>query len=227
MTDREFLRVHLEACWGINVPPLDGELIELAPTDLQPPWSIYTAHLASDTVVVLRAGIAEADQSDLFRQSVSFEAGFDPALRMRREIVLKLRNGVPPSLPNPHAVRLLTEEDVALIEVFEADSASYFLDAQRGPCFGVVVDGQLVSVAHSSRRTAVACALGINTLPSARRRGYALAATVVWTQAALREGLTPIYSALATNTASLGLAAKTGYTHVIEGVYGPILEADG
>ena len=222
MTDSEFLRVHLEACWGINVPPLDGELIVLAPTDLQPPWSIYTAYLAKDTVVVLRAGIAEAEQSDLFRQSVSFEAGFDSALRMRREVVLKLRNGAPPPLPNSYVVRLLTEEDVALIEVFEADSASYFLDAQRGPCFGVVVDGQLVSVAHSSRRTTAACALGINTLPSARRRGYALAATMAWTQAVLREGLTPIYSALATNSASLRLAAKAGYSSVSEGVYGPM-----
>ena len=53
--------------------------------------------------------------------------------------------------------------------------------------------------------------MGIDTLPEARRRGYALAATIVWAQTVLREGLVPIYSALAENTASLRLAAAAGY----------------
>jgi RimJ/RimL family protein N-acetyltransferase len=56
-----------------------------------------------------------------------------------------------------------------------------------------------------------ACELGIDTLPEARRRGYALAATIVWTRAVMQEGLVPLYSALAENTASLRLAAVAGY----------------
>ena len=75
----------------------------------------------------------------------------------------------------------------------------------------MVIAGQLLSLAHSSRRTQEACELGIDTLPEARRKGYALAATIVWVHTVLREGLVPIYSALAENTASLHLAAAAGY----------------
>ena len=51
----------------------------------------------------------------------------------------------------------------------------------------------------------------MDTLPDARRRGYALAATVMWTKMVLQEGLVPLYSALADNKASLALAAAAGY----------------
>ena len=30
MTDRELLRLHIEAVWGISIPPLDGATVELA-----------------------------------------------------------------------------------------------------------------------------------------------------------------------------------------------------
>jgi RimJ/RimL family protein N-acetyltransferase len=88
----------------------------------------------------------------------------------------------------------------------------------------VVVDGRLVSVAHSSRRTLAACELGINTISEARRQGYATAATRAWTRAIQQEGLTPIYSAFTHNTASLRLAAAAGYMQVSASVYGPISE---
>jgi predicted GNAT family acetyltransferase len=82
----------------------------------------------------------------------------------------------------------------------------------------VVVAGRLLSLAHSSRRTAEACELGIDTLPEARRRGYALAATVVWSATIRAEGLTPIYSAFAENTASLRLAEAAGYRAFVRGL---------
>jgi predicted GNAT family acetyltransferase len=82
----------------------------------------------------------------------------------------------------------------------------------------VLVDGRLCSIAHSSRRTREACELGINTLPEARRKGYALAATVAWSAAIVQEGLTPIYSALATNTPSLNLACAAGYREIARAV---------
>jgi len=75
----------------------------------------------------------------------------------------------------------------------------------------VVIADQLLSLAHSFRRTREACELGIDTVPEARRKGYALAATILWTRAVLQEGLVPIYSALAENTASLRLADAAGY----------------
>jgi len=53
--------------------------------------------------------------------------------------------------------------------------------------------------------------LGIDTLPAARRKGYALAATILWAHTVLQEGLVPLYSAFANNAPSLRLAAAAGY----------------
>jgi uncharacterized protein with WD repeat len=50
-------------------------------------------------------------------------------------------------------------------------------------------------------------------------------ATLAWTTAVREEGLTPIYSAFAWNTASLRLAAAAGYQPVSQSVYGPVAAA--
>ncbi|MBO0784052.1 MAG: GNAT family N-acetyltransferase, partial [Ktedonobacteraceae bacterium] len=107
--------------------------------------------------------------------------------------------------------RPLNSRDRVLVEDFEAGSAPYYFQAARRPLIGVIIDGRLLSLAHSSRRTSEACELGIDTRPEARRKGYALAATVLWADTVAREGLVPLYSAFSDNTASLGLAAAAGY----------------
>ncbi len=232
MTEREFLRCHIEASWGVSIPPLENASIELPPGDNRPPWSLYQGQFSREQVTVWRPDVLPARRTDLLQRAQRASVVFDPALGMRREVVLRL--AVIPSATSrtpraraSHDVRLLNADDTALLEAFEAGSASYYLSHQRAPCIGVIVDSQLVSVAHSSRRTQVACELGIDTAPEARRRGYATAATLAWTQAVCQDGLLPIYSALARNTASLRLAAATGYVPVIESVYGPVSESDG
>jgi hypothetical protein len=115
--------------------------------------------------------------------------------------------------------RLLTPHDWELVEAFEPGSGAYYFDPQRAPLCGVVVDGRLLSLAHSSRRTAEACELGIDTLAEARRRGYARAATILWAASIAREGLIPLYSALATNAASLYLAVSAGYRSFAHAAY--------
>ena len=146
---------------------------------------------------------------------------------MRREVVFARPTISPQREAQAQRVaRVLDAADAERIEAFEAGSASYFLDPHMAPCVGVVVDGQVVSIAHSSRQTPAACELGINTLSDARRRGYAIAATTLWTAFVQQRGLTPIYSAFAWNTASLNLAQVVGYTPRIEGVYGPMPERD-
>jgi RimJ/RimL family protein N-acetyltransferase len=87
----------------------------------------------------------------------------------------------------------------------------YYFHPDRRPLIGVIIEGRLLSLAHSSRRTAEACELGIDTLPEARRKGYALAATLPWAVSVAQEGLVQFYSASADNTASLGLASAAGY----------------
>lgn len=226
MTDRELLRLHIEACWGISIPPLEHASIELPASTKLPAWSLYQANLSHEQVTIWRPDVSPEQRTDLLQRAQNADVVFDAALGMRREVVLRF--SAMPQTPRPrqqYDPRLLTADDTALLETFEAGSAPYFLDSPHAPCIGVIVDGQLVSVAHSSRRTAAACELGINTLPEARRRGYATLATETWTQAILRQGLTPIYSAFAHNTASLRLAAATGYAQVSASVYGPATEA--
>src|SRR2546423_15343222 len=103
----------------------------------------------------------------------------------------------------------LTSRDRPLVEVFQASSLDDYFRPKRRPFIGVVVAERLLSLAHSSRRILEACELGIDTLPEARRRGYALAATIVWTREAMQKGIFPLSSALDENTASLRLATST------------------
>lgn len=226
ISDRAFLRLHIEAVWEITIPPLEGMTVELAETAPLPPWTLYQANLADGLVTILRPDVPLKQRADLLARSRVAGVVFDAALSMRREVVLRAREVAPTPPAHPqHNVRLLVADDAALLEAFEAGSSGYFLDPQHAPCFGVIVARRLVSVAHSSRRTRSACELGINTLPEARRQGYATTAVRAWTAAILHEELTPIYSAFAHNTASLRLAATAGYAQVSESVYGPVAEA--
>ena len=226
LSDRAFLRLHIEAVWGISIPPLDGATVELSADNPLPPWTVYQASLADGQVMIWRPGVALEQRADLLARARKAGPVYDPALGMRREVVLRL-SATPPA-PQPHpaqpAAQLLTVSDTLLLEAFEQDSASYFLDPIHAPCLGVIVAGRLVSVAHSSRRTSLACELGINTVPDARQRGYATTAVRAWTEAVLREGLIPIYSAFAHNSASLRLAAASGYVRMSDSVYGPVSE---
>ena len=228
LSDRAFLRLHIEAVWGISIPPLDGATVELSADNPLPPWTVYQASLADGQVMIWRPGVALEQRADLLARARKAGPVYDPALGMRREVVLRL-SATPPA-PQPHpaqpAAQLLTVSDTLLLEAFEQDSASYFLDPIHAPCLGVIVAGRLVSVAHSSRRTSAARELGINTALDARKQGYATTAVRAWTDAILTEGLTPIYSAFAHNAASLRLAAVAGYTPVSASTYGPIPRAD-
>jgi hypothetical protein len=221
--DRDLLCRHIEAVWGISVPPLVGRSVDLEPGSVMPPWSLYLAHFAVGEVGVWRPNVLSDHRVALLRRGHEARAVFDRAIGFRKEVVLRAPADLP-AMPEA-AARPLISADEALIEAFEARSASYFLDPQRGPCFGVIAAGRLVSVAHSSRRTAAACELGINTLANARRQGHARAATLAWTRAIRDEGLEPIYSASADNGASLALAAACGYAVVIDGSYGPMTSA--
>jgi hypothetical protein len=125
------------------------------------------------------------------------------------------------------SARVLASADSALIDAFEPESAAYFLQPSCAPCIGVVIADRLVSIAHTSARTPRACELGINTLEGERRHGYARAATTLWTALVEQQGMVPVYSAFAWNTASLRLAEAVGYTASIHGVYGPMPEGTG
>jgi hypothetical protein len=225
--EREWLRLQIEAVWGITLPPLHGTTIELPPDRPLPPWSLYQASWSQQQVTIWVPGIPPTQRAHLLDRARRIDVVFDPSSGMRREVVFQQQHPLrPPTGAVLSLARRLTEADAALLNQFEPASADYFLGVQQAPCIGVVVQDELVSVAHSSRRTREACELGIVTRPDARRQGYALAATVAWTEAIRQEGLHPIYSASADNTASLHLAASAGYVALIQSVYGPVGERD-
>lgn len=223
MDDLTLLRLHVAAVWGIRLPPLACGDVELAPVGTLPGWALYLGALASGMVRIWRPGIAAEQRQELLRQA-------DAALRLSpdtpapvgvtREVALSLQSApVPGRAVAAENVRRIGPDDTALLEAYEPGEASYYLAPERAPVFGVVVDGYLLSVAHSSRRTADACELGVETRPEARRRGYGLTVTRRWAEAVAAEGLQPLYSAMASNTASLTLAAAAGYRSFARSAY--------
>jgi RimJ/RimL family protein N-acetyltransferase len=215
LDDRTLLRLHVEAVWGVQLPPVEGPDLILLPESRRPDWRLCAAEIAEGKITFWRPDVRDGEREELLARLYavqSFAESDQPLQGVSREVALRL--AVPPVITLDgamHVARALTSADRALIEQYEPDSAVYYLQEEQRPLIGVVVANRLLSVAHSSRRTAQACELGIDTLAEARRRGYALAATIVWSAAVRQEGLVPIYSALAENTASLNLAAAAGY----------------
>lgn len=217
LTERVMLRLHVEAVWGVKLPPVERTELVLLPESAQPDWRLYAAELAGERILIWHKDLVFEERTELLArlnevQRLSFSASAPSLPGLSREVAFRLE--AEPMLDLMAArqlARRLTSADAALIEAFWPGHAREMMRSAVQPLLGVIVDGRLLSLAHSSRRTAEACELGIDTLPEARRRGYALAATVAWSAAISAEGLTPIYSALAENTASLRLAEAAGY----------------
>lgn len=210
--DLHLLRCHIEASWGLRVPPLGPPPADVtlpASSAGAPPWALYAALAGGAEVHVWRDAplAARADLLQRARAALA-QPGAAPGDGVVTEVVFRR---VHPAAAPPVPARRLTNADAALLEAFEPGETEYWLDPRRGPLFGVVAGGRLLSVAHSSRRTAHACELGINTLPDARRQGFARACVLAWANAVTAEGLHPLYSANAANAPSLALARACGY----------------
>ncbi len=225
MTERELLRLHLEAVWDLTLPALDDPLHEFVVTQSLPPWSLYLGTFAQEQVALWHPEAGPEQRLWYLEDARTAGVVWDQAVRMRREVVFH----APLISPQQQAqaqqrARVLTANDVDLLNAMWPEEAPIVLKSQKAPYIGVIVDGRLVSLANSSRQTSSACELSIDTIPEVRRRGYAAAATTLWTAIVQQKGLVPIYSAFAWNTASLRLAESIGYMPSIDGVYGPVPE---
>ena len=229
MDELTLLRLHVEAVWRVRLPTLVFGDVELPPDGAPPAWLLYTGVLDGGTVRIWRQDAAEDARASLAARAdaaLALPPGGSADADIRCEVALTRRG---PALPvaetTARLVRRIGAEDAALLDAFEPGEAEYYLAPERAPVFGAIVDGKLLSVAHSSRRTAEACELGVETLTLARRRGYGLAVTLRWADAVETEGLTPLYSALATNAASLALAASAGYVPFVRAAYLPCISS--
>lgn len=211
-TDRTLLRLHVEAVWGVQLSPFTSNDLELAPQSSRPAWKLCVAEIATGRVHIWRPDLSIAEREELrlrTDEALVFPPGA-PIPGVSREVALSQIAAPRLDIETARSIaRPLMPDDYGLIEQFWKPGDS--LEDNTHPTIGVVVAGRLLSLAHSSRRTPEACELGIETLPEARRKGYALAATILWAHAVAQEGLVPIYSALAENTPSLRLADAAGY----------------
>ena len=212
-TDQKLLRLHLEAVWNVQLPALIQDEVELLPDNSPPRWKLCTAKLSNSHVHLWRPNVNVVERAAL-RSRVNEVMAAPPGIAIagvHREVALALRASPRIDVEAARRVaRLLTMQDRSLVANFPDYDEEYF-QAERFPFVGVVIDGRLVSLAHSSARIKDACELGIDTLPGARHKGYALAATILWAHTVKQEGIVPLYSARVDNTASLRLAAAAGY----------------
>ncbi len=213
--DRSLLRLHVEATWGVQFSSQCLDEIDLTLEGTQPTWALCVADLAEGRIHIWRPNVTSSGRVDLRQRANGILATKEVAIsspEVHSGVALCVRDSRPDDAPAiRHVAQLLSEEDRPLIEEFEPGESGYYLQPAKRPLIGVIIEGRLVSVAHSSRHTHEACELGIHTLPASRRKGCALAATQLWMCEVAREGLVPIYSADAANIASLHLAKSAGY----------------
>lgn len=214
-TDRAILRFHVEAVWGVKLPELEENECTLLPASARPEWRLCAANVEEGRVLIWREACESTERARLLRrldQVWSQPEHLPLPAETSREYAFRLSATARLAVAESRRLaRALGEEDFALLESFWPGEAEKLLYPEPRPLRGVVVGGRLLCLAHSSRRTSDACELGIDTLREARRKGYALAATVAWSGAILDEGLVPIYSALAENMPSRRLAWAAGY----------------
>lgn len=137
-----------------------------------------------------------------------------------RAIVHTLPKGaeLKPRAPRPpsDAVRLLASEEPSLFTHLPPPLRHEMTGALAlGPVAAAFVDDRPVSFCYPVWRTEKWWDVSIDTLEPYRRRGLAIAAMRLMTREMRATGREPIWSALASNIASLRLAAKIGFTPVV------------
>ena len=230
--DLTLLKLHVEAVWGVRLPPLtpgdnvclpddDAAVKRLLPSG-ESGWMVYVAEVAGEHFTIWRPEVPAAARPALRAQALAALASAEDVADVTREVALHQTSAPRLNIEEAEKVaRRLVEADRDAVREYEPGEEAYYLDEPaHQPAIGAFdARGRLVAIAHSSRRTGQACELGVGTLPDARRRGYGLAVTVLWAAAIATEGLVPLYSALAANTASLALAHAAGYRPFAHAAY--------
>src|SRR5258707_14114953 len=65
LTDRAMLRLHIEAVWGVKLPPIEANEICLLPESARPDWRLCAADLAEGRVLIWREDIAAGERAGL------------------------------------------------------------------------------------------------------------------------------------------------------------------
>ena len=122
------------------------------------------------------------------------------------------------------AVRLLTSEDVkylseAPIEVQGNGYKTHEAMVTEGLAAGAVVDSNLVAIAHTYAETDLHADIGVSTVETWRKNGFATAAASLVAESIQAKGKVPVWSCGEDNIASLRVAQKVGFTEVSRRTY--------
>lgn len=131
--------------------------------------------------------------------------------------IFRFPEGKSPREPLPGG-RILTQEDA------KRNRTTFDIGATIGDgrlCFGQVEGGEVVSIAatHGSpdeREEGDPLEIALETIPAARRRGYAVSVLSGLTKMILARGLVPEYRCTFSNVASAKTARAAGYTEIGE-----------
>lgn len=113
-------------------------------------------------------------------------------------------------------VRLLTRDDAALIgggEAFEAGEHGEMIAA------AAIVDGEIVSLAHTFAWSPKHADIGVSTHEDHRGLGYATSAAALVAEQIVRRGHLPVWSCGAHNEPSMAIARRLGFRETSRKLY--------
>src|SRR6266568_6737560 len=137
LTDRALLRLHVEAVWGVQLPPLAQNDLVLARTSFQPAWKLYAAELADGRVHIWRPDIDIKERNALCLQAneaLAFPPVVAPRADISREVALSLAASPRINVDTVRNIaRPLTVQDRPLVEVFQPASVDDYFHPQSRP----------------------------------------------------------------------------------------------
>src|SRR5207237_1656741 len=92
-TDRTVLRLHVEAVWGVQLPSLLVNDVELLREGSQPSWKLCAAEIAGGSVHIWRPDVNTAEREALclrVNQALAFSPPVTPLPGISREVALSL-----------------------------------------------------------------------------------------------------------------------------------------
>lgn len=135
------------------------------------------------------------------------------ALRRQGDVYHTLNQPPPTKLLTHTAVRLLTPDDLPLLQAappeLRGPDPAHLL--QKTAAAGAIIQGQLVAIAQNYALTEGFGDIGVFTLPDYQGRGLAASAAALVAAWLWRNGRIPVWSCGEQNQASLRVAHKLGF----------------
>lgn len=133
-----------------------------------------------------------------------------------REDIYHVLDGEIPQLDPHPAVRLLTNEDAHLLEDMPVQTEG---DHREPVVAAAIVEGEIVSLAHSFAWSPLYVDIGVTTHEDWRNQGYATSAAALVAAEIRRGNRIPVWSCGARNEPSLRIASRLGFRETSRRVY--------